>query len=193
MHADVRDLKAVDDLMNAVVATFGGLDILINNAGITRDARISDMKEQDWEAVISTNLAGTWNCCKAALPHIAASGPAGRIVNIASTSSLGGYGQTNYAASKAGIIGLTRSLALEVAKVGTTVNAVAPGLVETSLSRAIPLHVFDRAVAQTPLRRPGQPKDVAAAVAFLASADAGYITGQTLFVCGGYSIGRVPV
>jgi 3-oxoacyl-[acyl-carrier protein] reductase len=193
LSADVRDLHAVGRVMETVADTFGGLHILVNNAGITRDARLADMEAADWDAVISTNLAGTWNCCKAALAHITAAGPAGHVVNIASTQALGGFGQTNYAASKAGIIGLTRSLALEVATSGATVNAVAPGLVDTPLSRSIPAHVFERAVAQTPLRRPAKPEDVAATVAFLASADAGYITGQTVFVCGGYSVARAPI
>jgi NAD(P)-dependent dehydrogenase (short-subunit alcohol dehydrogenase family) len=134
-------------------------------------------------------MTGVWNGCKAAQPHLAEAGPNGRIINLSSTSSLGNFGQVNYAATKAGVVGLTRTLALELARSGATVNAIAPGFIDTAMTRAMPPEAFERAVGNVPLGRPGRPEDVAAMAAFLASDDAAYVTGQVLFVCGGYSIG----
>jgi 3-oxoacyl-[acyl-carrier protein] reductase/2-hydroxycyclohexanecarboxyl-CoA dehydrogenase len=185
---DVTDLAAMQATLHRVSADFGRLDILVNNAGITRDRTLKNMQSDDWEAVLRTNLTGVWNGCKAALPYLLEAGPTGRIISLSSTSYLGNFGQTNYAASKAGVVGLTRTLALEVARAGVTVNAIAPGFIDTAMTRAMPPEVFERAVAAVPLGRAGQPCDVANVAAFLASDNAAYVTGQVLFVCGGYTI-----
>jgi 3-oxoacyl-[acyl-carrier protein] reductase len=185
---DVTDLAAMQRTLARVYDDFGRLDILVNNAGITRDRTLKNMQVEDWDAVIRTNLTGVWNGCKAALPYLLEAGPTGRIISLSSTSYLGNFGQINYSASKAGVVGLTRTLALEVARCGATVNAIAPGFIDTAMTRAMPPAVFQRAVGAVPLGRAGQPSDVAGVAAFLASDDAAYITGQVLFVCGGYSI-----
>ncbi len=187
--ADVSNLEAITSVMDSVRDRFGRLDILVNNAGITRDRTLKKMDPAQWEEVIRINLTGVWNGCKAALPHLAEAGPTGRIISLSSTSYLGNFGQVNYAASKAGVVGLTRTLALELARSGTTVNAVAPGFIDTAMTRAMPAEAFDRVISGVPLGRAGQPEDVAAMIAFLASDDASYVTGQVLFVCGGHSIG----
>jgi 3-oxoacyl-[acyl-carrier protein] reductase len=188
-RVDVTDLAQMQDVLAQIREEYGRLDILVNNAGITRDKTLKNMGPEDWDAVIRTNLTGVWNGCKAALPHLLEAGPAGRVISLASVSYLGNFGQTNYAAAKAGIVGLTRTLALEVAKAGVTVNAIAPGFMDTPMTRAMPPEVFQQKVASVPLRRAGRPEDVAGAAAFLASDDAAFVTGQVLFVCGGYSIG----
>ena len=186
---DVTHLGQMQDVLGQIREEYGRLDILVNNAGITRDKTLKNMGPEDWDAVIRTNLTGVWNGCKAALPHLLEAGPTGRVISLASVSYLGNFGQTNYAAAKAGIVGLTRTLALEVARAGVTVNAIAPGFMDTPMTRAMPPDVFQKKVASVPLRRAGRPGDVAGAAAFLASDDAAYVTGQVLFVCGGYSIG----
>jgi 3-oxoacyl-[acyl-carrier protein] reductase len=185
---DVTDLAVFEATLRQVHADFGRVDILVNNAGITRDRTLKNMQPTDWEAVIRTNLTGVWNGCKAALPYLLQAGRMGRVISLSSTSYLGNFGQTNYAASKAGVVGLTRTLALEVARAGVTVNAIAPGFIDTAMTRAMPPEVFERAVGAVPLGRAGQPCDVANVAAFLASDNAAYITGQVLFVCGGYSV-----
>jgi len=131
----VTDLEALKTTVSRVREDFG-LDIMVNNAGITRDRTLKNMKVEDWEAVIRTNLTGVWNGCKAALPYVLEAGPAGRIISLSSTSYLGNFGQMNYAASKAGVVGLTRTLALEVARSGVTVNTIAPGFIDTAMTRA---------------------------------------------------------
>jgi 3-oxoacyl-(acyl-carrier-protein) reductase len=183
--ADVTDAAAVDGLIKGVVDTHGKLDILISNAGITRDQLMLRMKRSDWDEVLATNLTASFTLCQAALkPMIRAR--AGRIVAISSVvGQMGNAGQANYAASKAGLIGFCKSLAREVASRGITVNVVAPGLIETDMTRAITEDAKTDWSTQIPLGRMGSPADIAAAVCFLASDEASYITGQVLAVNGG--------
>lgn len=189
MHMDVSDRASVETTVAEVVKWKERVDILVNNAGIQRDRTLRKMLDEEWELVINTNLRSAFYCCRAALPYM----PDGsRIVSISSRLLLGNFGSSNYAASKAGLIGLTRSLALEVAKRGITVNIIAPGVIETpgleEFRHQAPA-VFASYLQATPMGHPGQPEDIAAAVAFFCSDDARFITGQTLFVCGGWSIG----
>jgi 3-oxoacyl-(acyl-carrier-protein) reductase len=183
--ADVTDTAAVDALIKQTVDTHGKLDIVVSNAGITRDQLMLRMKRDDWDQVIATNLTATFTLCQAALrPMIRAR--AGRIIAISSVvGQMGNAGQANYAASKAGLIGFCKALAREVASRQVTVNVVAPGLVETDMTRAITEDAKTDWSAQIPLGRMGTPADIAAAVGFLASDEASYITGQVLAVNGG--------
>jgi 3-oxoacyl-[acyl-carrier protein] reductase len=182
---DVTDDAACTGAVADLVARHGRLDILVNNAGITRDQLMLRMKREDWDAVIATNLTAAFVCAQAALKPMIKQ-RAGRIVNVASVvGQAGNAGQANYAASKAGLIGLTKSLALEVASRNITVNAVAPGLIDTDMTRAISANAQDDWSARIPLRRLGTPDDVAGAVLFLASDEAAYITGHVLAVNGG--------
>jgi 3-oxoacyl-[acyl-carrier protein] reductase len=184
-QADVSDHKAAEGLIKAAIETYGSVDILINNAGTTRDMVIMMMPEADWDIVIQTNLKSAFNCSKAAVKGMLRK-RAGRIINITSVSGIAGNGgQTNYSASKAGLIGLTRALAREVGARSITVNAVAPGFVPTALTNDLPAELKDASLKQIPLGRWGTVEDVAHAVAFLASDEAGYITGQVLSVDGG--------
>jgi 3-oxoacyl-[acyl-carrier protein] reductase len=182
---DVTDAAAVEDLIKSIVETHGKLDILVSNAGITRDQLMLRMKRADWDEVIATNLTASFTLCQAALkPMIRARG--GRIVAISSVvGQAGNAGQANYAASKAGLIGFCKSLAKEVASRNVTVNVVAPGLIETDMTKAITESAKTDWASQIPLGRMGTPADVAAAVSFLASDEASYITGQVLAVNGG--------
>jgi len=182
---DVTDAAAVEDLIKSVVETHGKLDILVSNAGITRDQLMLRMKRADWDEVIATNLTASFTLCQAALkPMIRARG--GRIVAISSVvGQTGNAGQANYAASKAGLIGFCKSLAKEVASRNVTVNVVAPGLIETDMTKAITESAKTDWASQIPMGRMGTPADVAAAVSFLASDEASYITGQVLAVNGG--------
>ncbi len=186
VQADVSSLEQAQSLMKAAAEAFGGLHILINNAGIIRDGLIVRMKEEDWDDVIRTNLKSTFNCSKSAIRPYMMKSKYGRIINITSISGqMGNPGQTNYSASKAGQIGFTKSLAREVAEWNITVNAVAPGFVETEIIENTRQEAIDYILRITPLGRMAKPEEVAYATAFLASDQAGYITGQVLGVDGG--------
>jgi 3-oxoacyl-[acyl-carrier protein] reductase len=182
---DVTDAASVTNTVASVLDRFGRLDILVNNAGITRDQLALRMKREDWDAVLATNLTAAFTCVQAVhRPMIKQR--SGRIVNITSVvGQAGNAGQANYAASKAGLIGLTKALALEVASRNITVNAVAPGLIETDMTKALAGGVHEEWIERIPLKRLGTAEDVAAAVVFLASDEAAYITGQVLSVNGG--------
>ena len=185
LQADVQNADDVTALFKQITSAAGTLDILVNNAGMTRDNVIMMMKPDDFDQVLATNLRSCWLCCKAAA-RIMMRKRTGAIVNITSVVGIAGNGgQTNYAASKAGIIGLTKSLAKELAVRGVRVNAVAPGFVETDMTADLSDELKGAAIDAIPLGRMGAPRDIAQAVAFLASADASYITGQTLVVDGG--------
>lgn len=182
--ADVRLAEEVASMMDQVKTLFGGLDILVNNAGIIRDRSLKRMTLDDWHAVLQTNLDGVFHCCKYGSEILR---DEGRIVNLASVAGLMGFhGQTNYAAAKAGVIGLTRVLAKELARRRITVNAVAPGIIQTAMLGEIKQDVIAEYLKQIPMGRLGQPEDVANAVLFLASEESGYITGQVLPITGGW-------
>jgi 3-oxoacyl-[acyl-carrier protein] reductase len=185
MKINVSDVKSSAEMIDQTLNKFGKIDILVNNAGITRDTLILRMDESDWEAVINVNLKGVFNCSKAVIRPMMKQ-RYGRIVNIASVSGQAGQaGQTNYSASKAGVIGFTKALAREVASRQITVNAVAPGYIPTSLTNDLPEDLKKSILSATPIGRMGKPEEVASAVAFLASEEAAYITGQVLGVDGG--------
>lgn len=185
---DVASPEDVDALFKGVDEAFGRVDILVNNAGLTRDNLMLRMKEQEFDEVLRTNLKGTYLCTRAVLrPMVRARW--GRIVNVSSVVGLvGNAGQANYAASKAGIIGFTKSVAREVAQRGITANVVAPGYVETELTGSLPDKVKDQIRSQVPVGRFGEPEEIAEAVAFLAGEGAGYVTGQTVTVDGGMTM-----
>lgn len=184
----VGDFEACEKMMKDVVKEYGHIDILVNNAGITRDNLVMKMKEEDFDAVIETNLKGTFNTIR----HISRQmlkQRSGKIINISSVSGiLGNAGQANYAASKAGVIGLTKTMARELASRGITVNAVAPGFVETEMTEVLSDEVKEAACRQIPLGKFGKPEDIAGTVAFLASEKADYITGQIISVDGGMNM-----
>lgn len=187
-YADVADPASVKTLVDQVLARFPRLDILVNNAGVTRDTLLVRMEEADWDLVLNINLKGAYHCSKAVVRQMMKQ-RYGRIVNIASVSGIAGQaGQTNYSASKAGLIGLTKALAREVASRGITVNAVAPGIVKTDLTENMPQAARDAILAQTPLGRFATVEEVAAAVTFLASDEAAFITGQVLGIDGGLAM-----
>ncbi len=184
-QANVAEFAQAKALIDFAVKTFGGIHILVNNAGITRDNLIMLMKEDDWDAVIATNLKGTFNCSKAAVRPMMRK-RWGRIINISSVAgTIGNPGQTNYSASKAGQIGFTKALAREVASRNITVNAIAVGYIETDIWEGVPDEAREQILQMIPLGRKGEPEEVAYAVAFLASDQAAYITGQVLGVNGG--------
>jgi 3-oxoacyl-[acyl-carrier protein] reductase len=184
--ADVSRAEDAERLVKACLERFGRLDILVNNAGITRDGLVLRMKDGDWSDVLAVNLNGAFYCARAALRAILKQKQSGRIINIGSVvGSMGNAGQVNYVTSKAGLIGLTKALAREVAARGVTVNLVAPGFIETDMTASLPDAVKETYRGQIPLGRFGTAADVAAAVAFLASNGAAYITGQVIHVNGG--------
>ena len=188
VRCDVAKADEVKALMDAAVQAFGRIDILVNNAGITRDGLLMMMKEEDFDAVINANLKGAFLCMKAA-SRLMMKQRWGRIVNLSSVVGLrGNAGQVNYAASKAGVIGMTKSLAKELATRGVTVNAVAPGFIDTDMTAAMPQAAREATLASIPMGRMGAPEDVAKAVAFLASDEAAYVTGQVLAVDGGMAM-----
>jgi 3-oxoacyl-[acyl-carrier protein] reductase len=185
VQADVSDFAAAADLVKQTVTLYGKLDILVNNAGTTRDQLLLRLSEENWDEVIKVNLKSVFNCSKAAV-RVMLKKKYGRIINISSVSGVAGNpGQTNYSASKAGMIGFTKSLAREMAAAAITVNAVAPGFVPTQLTEEISAELRDATLKMIPLGRWGKASEVAATVAFLASDDAAYITGQTINVDGG--------
>jgi len=187
-QADVSNFEAAQSLVKFAVETFGDLHILVNNAGITRDMVIMMMPEADWDAVINTNLKSTFNCSKAAVKHMMRK-RYGRIINIASVAGqMGNPGQTNYSASKGGQIAFTKALAREIAARKITVNAIAPGFVETEIVDTMPEGTLEAGLKLVPLARIGQPEEIGYAVAFLASDQASYITGQVLGVDGGMAM-----
>lgn len=188
IKADVSDHDSVKAMFSAVKDELGIVDVLVNNAGITKDNLLMRMKDDDWSSVLASNLSSAFYCAREAIrPMI--KGKWGRIINIASVVALvGNPGQANYVASKAGIIGLTKTLAREYGSKGITVNAVAPGFIESDMTRVLADSAREAMLAQIPLDRPGMPEDVAKMVAFLASEDAGYITGQVVAVDGGMTM-----
>jgi 3-oxoacyl-[acyl-carrier protein] reductase len=188
LTGSVSDPSTAAAWVQQIVERFGQLDVLINNAGITRDAMSHRMSMEQWDAVLDVNLKGTFVCAQAAMAAMRERG-AGAIVNTASIGAFGNIGQANYSASKAGIVGLTKTLALEGARNGIRVNAVAPGFVETPMTAAIPDDLREQMVARIPLKRTAKPADVARVHLFLVSDDASYITGQLIVIDGGLTVG----
>ena len=186
--ANVADADEAKGLVDAAMEAFGRVDVLVNNAGITRDGLIARMKEEDFDAVIDVNLKGAFNCCKAVAPRMMKQ-RYGRIISMSSVSGVyGNAGQTNYSASKAGIIGLTKSIAAELAPRNITANAVAPGFIATDMTDKLTDKQREAIVSRIGSKRLGQPEDVAALIRFLASEEAGYITGQVICVDGGLAL-----
>lgn len=185
MVLNVTEQGSVDELIKAIEEQFGKISVLVNNAGITRDNLLMRMKDEEWDAIMDTNLSSVFRLSKAVLRGMMKA-RRGRIISIASiVGAMGNAGQTNYAAAKAGIMGFSKSLAREVGSRGITVNVVAPGFIDTDMTRALPEEQRDALTSQIPLNRLGQVEDIANAVAFLASPAAGYISGETLHVNGG--------
>jgi 3-oxoacyl-[acyl-carrier protein] reductase len=185
IKVDVANFREVEQMVDAILEHFGQIDILVNNAGITRDKLILRMTEEDWDMVLNVNLKGTFNCTKAVLKQMSKQ-KSGKIVNIASVvGEMGNAGQANYSASKAGVIGLTKTLAREFARRGINVNAIAPGYIETPMTDVLPETVKDELRRMIPMERLGKPEDVAEAVFFLVSENSSYITGAVLNVNGG--------
>ena len=185
LRLDVRDSADVERVFAQVIEGFGTLDILVNNAGFARDAMLHKMSEEQFDDVIDVHLKGTWLCTRAAARHMRAR-QAGRVINLGSISGkVGNVGQTNYSAAKAGVIGLTKAAAKELARYNVTVNAVQPAMVDTEMARAIPAEVLEQKIAAVPLGRIASVEEVAGVVAFLASDDASYLTGVVIDIAGG--------
>ena len=186
MKADVSNLEEVEKMVDTVYEQFGRIDILVNNAGVTRDELLISMEREDWDKVIATNLGGLFNCTKAVAKYMMMQ-KSGRIINMSSVAGeRGGRGQSNYAASKGAVNAFTRSVAMELARKKVTVNAVAPGVVETEMSSEVIRRAQDIILNSVALKRLGQPEEIAKVVAFLASDDSSYITGEVIRVDGGF-------
>ena len=190
--ANVASKEQVLRMVEQVKEAFGGIDVLVNNAGIIRDNLISNISEQDWDQVLDVNLKGAFLCCQAVFPTLKAQ-RSGKIVNLVSRAWLGSIGQANYTASKGGLVSLTRSLALEFARFQINVNAVAPGAIDSPMTQSMPTEARERLIRMQPTGKMGKVEDIAAAVAFLASNDADFITGQVLHVDGGKSCGLLSL
>jgi len=190
LHGDVVDAAFAARAVADAVAVAGGVDILVNNAGVIRDGLVERISDEDWDTVLDVNLKGAFHFCRAVVPAMKERA-AGKIVNVVSRAWLGNRGQANYSASKGALVSLTRTLALELAPHNIQVNAVAPGFIDTPMTRALSESVRERLIALQPGRRAGSVADVAAAVCFLASERAGFITGQVLHVDGGKSAGTL--
>jgi 3-oxoacyl-[acyl-carrier protein] reductase len=191
LHCNVADSSMVQDAVDKTASHFGRLDILVNNAGVLRDNLLFKMSEDDWDTVMNVHLKGAFLCSRAAQKYMVAQ-KYGRIISLSSTSALGNRGQSNYSTAKAGLQGLTRTLAIELGPFGITANAVAPGFIDTEMTRSTarrqgldPDAVIEQASKTIPVRRVGQPRDIANVIAFLASEDAGFLSGQVIYVAGG--------
>ncbi len=184
MTVDVTDFEAVGAAVRTSEETFGPTAVLVNNAGINRDRMLHKMTESEWDTVVNVNLKGQFNCMRHVVPYMRTR-KKGRIVNISSASWQGNVGQANYAAAKAGVIGLTKTAARELARLNITVNAICPGFIDTSMTRRMPPEAFAAMMAKIPMERIGTPEDVGRVVAFLASDDAAYVTGEVVNVGGG--------
>ncbi|MEE1803325.1 SDR family NAD(P)-dependent oxidoreductase [Streptomyces sp. JV176] len=188
---DVADAPQVDAWVAGTLETFGRVDVLVNNAGVIRDNRLERMTDDEWDAVVDVSLRGMFHCCRAAFPHMKAQGY-GRILSFSSMSWRGNFGQVNYAAAKAGVVGMARTIALEGAPHGVTSNAIAPGLIDTPMLASMNAAGRAKLAARVPLGHIGDPTDIAEAAAYLCSEAAGYVTGVVLDVDGGIGIGGAP-
>ena len=186
--ADIRDEKAIGRAVESCFSRYGRIDALVNNAGIIRDRMFRNLSLEDWRKVLEVNLTGTFLCTQAVIEGMAQR-RFGRVINTSSISSLGNQGQGNYAAAKSGIIGFTRTLSLEYAPYGVTVNCVAPGATRTEMTRTLPVEAIERFIRKIPMGRMAEPEEIAVVHLFLASEEARYVTGQVVFVDGGISIG----
>ncbi|SNT37016.1 SDR family oxidoreductase [Rhodococcoides kyotonense] len=187
-EVDVTDSASVAGWVDEIATAHGRIDVLVNNAGIIRDNRIEDIGDADWHSVVDASMTGSFYCARAVLPHMRGR-KYGRIVSFSSMSWRGNFGQANYVAAKAGIVGLTRTIALETARQGITANAIAPGLIETPMLASMNAAARDKLVSKVPQRRTGRPEDIAEAAAYLCSPGAGYVSGVVLDVDGGLGVG----